>query len=377
MRKLTLLFIALCLMPLVAAAQTFSTTLSGANEIPGPGDSDGSGVAVVTISGTTINWVILVSKIDAPTLAHIHRGGPSVAGPVVVNFNPTFAGGTASGSVAGVDQALINEIAGNPAGFYVNVHNAVFPNGAIRGQLSAGSTGEGARTLVVPVVGKVAGAAGTNFVTDLRIVNQGTATANVTLDFFQQNAAGQSAPTATLAVTVAPSEQKVMDDVIAALNTSGLGGLRVTSDQDVVVTSRVINDLRASGLGTNGFATDAARVADASTASTLSFLSQASTADINTGIGFRTNIGYFNPSSAAVTATFTARRSSDGTVLGSRTITIPAFSFVQQGAFALINSATAADQVQPNFYVSWTSTAPLFVYGAVTDNKTGDAVLIQ
>lgn len=377
MRKHLILTLALCFAAALASAQTLSTTLSGTAEVPGPGDTDGTGFAVVTVNGTTINWVILVSKIAAPTQAHIHRGTSAVSGPVVVNFNPTFTGGAASGSVAGVDQALINEILGNPSGFYVNVHNGDFPNGAIRGQLTGAGTGEGARTLIVPVVGKVAGAAGTNFITDLRIINQGTATANVTLDFFQQNGAGQTAPTATLATTVAPGEQKVMDDVIAALSTSGLGGLRVTSNQDVIVTSRVINDLRAAGQGTNGFAIDATPLAGAGTAATISFLSQASTADINTGVGFRTNIGYFNPSSSQVTATFTARRSSDGVVLGSRTITIPGFSFVQQGAFSLINTVAAADQVQANFYVTWTSTGPLFVYGAVTDNKTGDAVLIQ
>lgn len=373
MRRHLILILALCLAAATASAQTLSTALSGANEIPGPGDTDGSGFAVVTINGTTIDWVILATKIAAPTLAHIHRGAAGAAGNPVVNFNPTFVGGTASGSIPGVDQALINEILGNPSGFYVNVHTADFPNGAIRGQLAAAGTGEGARTLIVPVVGKVAGAAGTNFVTDLRIINQGTAAASVTLDFFPQSG---SAPT-TLTVNVAPGEQKVMDDVIAALGTSGLGGLRVTSNQDVIVTSRVINDLRASGLGTNGFAIDATPLADADTAATISFLSQASTADINTGTGFRTNIGYFNPSSSTVTATFTARRSSDGVVLGSRTLTIPGFNFAQQGAFALINTVAATDQVQANFYVTWTSTGPLFVYGAVTDNKTGDAVLIQ
>ena len=33
------------------------------------------------------------------------------------------------------DKALAAEIAGNPSGFYVNVHNDAFPRGAVRGQL--------------------------------------------------------------------------------------------------------------------------------------------------------------------------------------------------------------------------------------------------
>jgi hypothetical protein len=371
MRKLLLLALVLCLVPMLAAAQTLSTTLvGGANEIPGPGDADGSGVAVVNINGTSVTFTILVNNIAAPTLAHIHRGAAGVAGNVVVNFNPTFVNGTATGTVNGVDQALINEILGNPAGFYVNVHTGDFPNGAIRGQLSAALAG-GARTLFIPVVGKVGGAGGTNFVTDLRIINQTGATANATLDYFQ----GSATPAATKTTTVAPGEQKVLDDVIGFLGASGLGGLRITSDQNVSVRARVINDLRASNQGTTGFAVGASQ--QGATSGTLGFLSNASTTDINSGVGFRTNIGMFNPSSNAVNATFVAHRTSDGVVLGTNTVTVPGFGFSQQGAFSLLSNVGAADQVQPNFYITWTSSAPLLVYASVVDNKNGDSVLVQ
>lgn len=199
----------------------------------------------------------------------------------------------------------------------MNVHTAEFPNGAIRGQLGSAS-GEGVRTAYLPVVGKVTGANNTNFVTDLRIVNHGAATANVTLDYF-------GASTATAAVAVAPGEQKVLDDVVGAtLHTTGLGGLRVTSDQNVTVTARVINDLRATNAGTTGFSVPAAPLDDATTSGTISFLSQGSLSDIGAGAGFRTNLGYFNPGSSAATLTFTARRTSDGSVLGTNTVTVPA-----------------------------------------------------
>ncbi|HWW62005.1 MAG TPA: CHRD domain-containing protein [Thermoanaerobaculia bacterium] len=358
-----------------AFAQSFSASLAGANEVPGPGDTDGAGLAVVTISGTTVNYQLLVQNIAAPTLAHIHRGAVGVSGPVVVDFAPTFAGGLATGSVTGVSPSLISEIAGNPSGFYVNVHTSDFPNGAIRGQLGAGVS-EGAQTSYLAVVGKVTGANNTNFVTDVRLVNPGSATANVTLDYFQSNVNGLAAPTATKSVTVAPGEQKVLDDVIGAtLTASGLGGLRITSDRHVVVTARVINDLRASNLGTTGFAV--ASLESGKSSGTIAFLSQASGADVATGVGFRTNVGYFNASASPITATFTARRASDGAALGASTITIPPFSQVQQGAFQLIPSVADVDRTQPNFYITYAASAPLFVYGSVVDNKTGDSVLIQ
>jgi hypothetical protein len=360
----------------LAAAQTtaLSTTLSGAQEVPGPADPDGSGVAVVTINGTTLTFTVLVTNIAAPTNAHIHRGNTGVAGDVVVDFTPTFTSGTATGTKT-ITQALANEIAGNPSGFYVNVHTADFPSGAIRGQLgTVGSSG--ARVTYVPVVGKVTGAAGTNFVTDVRIVNGSNATANVTLDYFQSGSAS-STPTASKAYTVAPGEQKVIDDVIGALAASGLGGFRITSDQNVTVTARVINDLRASNLGTTGFAFSAREASSLSTTGTLSFLSQSALADISAGVGFRTNIGYFNNTASPVTLTLTARRTSDGAVLGTNVITVPAFGQAQSGVFQLISNVPSTDQVQANFYVTWTASAPIFVYASAVDNKTGDSVLVQ
>jgi hypothetical protein len=92
---------------------------------------------------------------------------------------------------------------------------------------------------------------------------------------------------------------------------------------------------------------------------------------------FRTNIGYFNPSSSPVTVTMVARSSSTGGVLGSSTMTAPAYGMLQQAAFTAIGSVPEAQRVQNDFYVTWTSSAPLFVYGSVTDNVTGDAVLNQ
>ena len=119
-----------------------AATLSGANEVPGPGDPDGRGTAFVRLSGTTACYALKWSGIGAPTAAHIHQGGAGVAGPVVVLFfqpgtNAASLPGTLS-SVAGcvdVDPALAGRIAASPRDWYVNIHTADFGAGAIRGQL--------------------------------------------------------------------------------------------------------------------------------------------------------------------------------------------------------------------------------------------------
>jgi hypothetical protein len=364
MKRLAILLFVLALAPAAAFAQSYSALLSGAAEVPGPGDADGAGLAVITIDGTTLRYTVWTQHIAAATAAHIHIGAAGVAGAVLVplDHNMLFSGSTA------ITAAVADQIRANPSGFYVNVHNGDFPNGAVRGQLTAAAaSGEGTMTSYIPVVGKVAGANNTNFVTDLRIVNNGGATASVKLDYFAQSATGHATPSATQTISVAPGEQRVLDDVVGTtLATAGLGGLRITADQSVVASARIVNDLRGQNQGTAGFAVDAAEAGK--TFGTVLFL--ANSAD------YRTNIGYFNAGSAPATVTLTAR-STTGAVLGTDSVTIPAWAMVQQPAFSLISSVAEANRTQNDFYVTWTSTAPVFVYGAVTDNKTGDAVLNQ
>ena len=123
--------------PAAQATQRFTTTLTGAAEVPGPGDPDGSGTATITINRGTgeICWSITVTGITLPaTAAHIHEAPAGVAGPVDVTLSPPDATGTSSGCTT-VSREHAKEIAKDPAEYYVNVHNADFPAGAMRGQL--------------------------------------------------------------------------------------------------------------------------------------------------------------------------------------------------------------------------------------------------
>ncbi len=115
----------------------FTTELTGAAEVPGPGDPDGSGMANITVNQfkRQVCFALMVSDIGPATAAHIHVGAPDVAGPVVVPLNPPPTDGTSSGCANNVDVRLIRNIIRNPGGYYVNVHNEEFPAGAIRGQL--------------------------------------------------------------------------------------------------------------------------------------------------------------------------------------------------------------------------------------------------
>lgn len=133
---------AAAMIPAAAAAQNeetgrrFVTQLTGAAERPGPGDPDGTGTASFRINAgqNRVCFELRVNAIEPATLAHIHRGAADVPGPIVVHLTPPTSG-FSSGCVA-APRALILEILRNPSGFYANVHNAQFPPGAVRGQLS-------------------------------------------------------------------------------------------------------------------------------------------------------------------------------------------------------------------------------------------------
>ena len=125
--------------PVSAGGRPLEATLTGAAEVPGPGDPDGSGTAHITLNQGQgeVCFELTVSDITLPaTAAHIHVGTAGVAGGVVVTLVPPDASGSSSGCATGVDKDLIKAIRQNPAGYYVNVHNADFPAGAVRGQLS-------------------------------------------------------------------------------------------------------------------------------------------------------------------------------------------------------------------------------------------------
>jgi hypothetical protein len=120
----------------------FTAKLAGSTEVP-PGDPNASGTALIRLNAAEglVCFKLVVTGANAPMVAaHIHRGAAGVAGPVVVPLvAPAAPSADAnvqqSKGCVSADPSLIREIAGNPAGFYVNTHNKNFPAGVVRGQL--------------------------------------------------------------------------------------------------------------------------------------------------------------------------------------------------------------------------------------------------
>ena len=369
---LSVLLLAGMLATVPALAQsTLTATLNGANERPGPGDPDGSGFAIVDVDpdAGTVRYVISVDDIVTPTMAHIHRGTSEVPGGVVVDLMPDFEGGVATGMVS-ASQSLLEEILADPAAFYVNVHNAEYPGGAVRGQLTS-SSNDMTRG-IFPVAGSVAGANETFFRTDISLLNRSNTDTVVILEFYATGAEGNS-PSAVATVPIAAHEHLYLYEVtqeVLGLEEGSTGAIRVMAPQPIVAVARIYNDQRVVGGGTFGQFVRAQGPESNRSSGALPMLANELP---STGMGYRTNIGWFNDGSEAVTVVFRARNN-DGTVIETTTRTVEPREQRQMTLRELFPGVQPTESLYVTFDTS--DDVPLYVYASVVDNRNGDAVFI-
>lgn len=124
--------------PAFAASAGWTVQLAGNTEVPGPGSATGAGVAMVNVddSANAVCYSISVVRIGQATMAHIHTGAAGVSGPPAVPLSTPGANGMVRGC-ARVSHNVAAAILANPSGYYINIHTADFPEGALRGQLAS------------------------------------------------------------------------------------------------------------------------------------------------------------------------------------------------------------------------------------------------
>ncbi len=132
--------------PAWGASITASLVMTGAQEVPGPGDPDGLATGTITLDDSTgvISWNFVYTDIAAPNLMHIH--GPNApagtaAGPFIgLGVSTSGGAGTLISSLTHSPTSDVTAILNDPSGFYVNIHNVDFVSGALRGQIPEPST---------------------------------------------------------------------------------------------------------------------------------------------------------------------------------------------------------------------------------------------
>lgn len=118
----------------LAAPTKLTATLTGAAETP-PGKPGGTGGFTVTVDPETNDFCysLWADGIGKPTMAHLHSGAAGASGPPVITLDVT---GKDDDECLAVDKEKLDPIVANPSAYYVNVHTAEFPGGAVRGQLA-------------------------------------------------------------------------------------------------------------------------------------------------------------------------------------------------------------------------------------------------
>jgi hypothetical protein len=124
-----------------ASVITYDVTLNGLQSVP-PNVTDATGSAIVIVNDVldTVSVDLTFAGLTggAASAAHIHCCvAPDANAPVVIPFTdfPNTTSGTYMNTFTGISVANIQGIENGMA--YINIHNATFPGGEIRGNILA------------------------------------------------------------------------------------------------------------------------------------------------------------------------------------------------------------------------------------------------
>jgi hypothetical protein len=114
---------------------TLGATLAGKNEVP-KGSPTAHGIVNLNLKAGAgqVCWTFELAGVSKPLAAHIHKGRAGVSGPVFIPLGKAYK---AKGCAA-APKKMIEAVETDPNAFYVNVHNAKYPAGVVRGTLVAG-----------------------------------------------------------------------------------------------------------------------------------------------------------------------------------------------------------------------------------------------
>ena len=206
----------------------------------------------------------------------------------------------------------------------------------------------------------------TMWVTDLRIFNPDAAeTIEVAVAFLPAGVDNSAVSEQT--ITVLPRQAAALDDVVASVfGDARAGAIRLHSDDDFLATSRTYNI--GDGLsGTFGQYIAAVRAEDALEQGILIQLANQPGPN-----GFRTNVGFVNPTMTTAGVTISVYDVDSAVLIGSGTIELLPLGFRQvNDVFAFVG---AGESSVPNASVEIAADPTVLAYASVVDNTSGDPI---
>lgn len=117
-----------------AQGESVRANMSGDQVAPGPGAPNAVGTAnlFVDMRHGILCYRMGYDGISRASAAHIHMGGPGQHGRLAIDLHPESNGDE---GCVGADPTALRHLRENPEAFYLQLHTAEYPDGAIRGQL--------------------------------------------------------------------------------------------------------------------------------------------------------------------------------------------------------------------------------------------------
>jgi hypothetical protein len=231
-----------------------------------------------------------------------------------------------------------------------------------------------AKNKYIPAAAKAPGANGTYWRTDVRIFNPSDVDdINVSLHFLPQGMDGRNIP--GRGFPIGKRETLVLDDVVSMLApwaASAVGAIRIDSDHshtndDFIVSSRTYTGTGdATRPGTYGQFVPAFEVTEA--ARSAAVLHVASRPDV------RTNVGVMNPNLEPVTVRFTLLGIDGQPFLESVPLVVPPRTMQQ---WPMTDAFLFGGVYSENGVIIADATAPVFTWGSILDNYSGDAIFVR
>ena len=204
-----------------------------------------------------------------------------------------------------------------------------------------------------------------NFRTDARIMNPSQTKAIAIQARLLPVGNIDNSSVAPITINVPARSMVVLDDVVASVfNATGLGAIRLSSEDDFVATQRIYAQTAAGSLGQFVPGIEASGA-----------LRRGALIQLKSGGGFRTNIGAVNPGSTAATVTWSLHDASSAIISGGVTVMPPRAVIAPTNiASGFFFNAGGADMT--NAWVSFVSDQPIIAYASVIDNATTDPTFI-
>jgi hypothetical protein len=191
--------------------QSFSATLSGKEEVP-PTESNSTGIAKFQVTTNNdnesqVSYWVNITGIKEVNAAHIHNGTTGENGDIVATLSNGksaegddrprqigFAGNITSNELQGpLEDEEISDLVSlmSDGNAYVNVHTDIYPDGAIRGQITSTASTDTSASTNATSTASTDTSASTN-VTSTASADSNTDASNATSDGQQETPSSQS-----------------------------------------------------------------------------------------------------------------------------------------------------------------------------------------